>query len=59
MKLLQIDKFDSTDELYSNISNLCKCCYIHQNLYKACLICLDLIEAVGLYPNGPNLHKCF
>jgi len=28
-------------------------------LNEAFLICLDLIEAVGPYPNAPNSLKCF
>jgi len=30
----------------------------HPKLNEAFLICLDLIEAVGPYPNAPNLLKC-
>jgi len=29
------------------------------NFTQAFLICPDLIEAVGPYPNAPNLPKCF
>jgi len=51
--------FDSTDRLHPNVSNLSKRLYFHPNLNAAFLICPDLIEAVGPYPNSPNLPKCF
>jgi len=28
-------------------------------LYKAFLICSDIIEAIGPYSNAPDLPKCF
>jgi len=59
MKLLQIAKFDLADGLYPNVSNLCKCFQFHPNLDKSFLICPDIIEAVGPYPDAPNLPKCF
>jgi len=57
MKLLQIAKFDLAVESYPNVSNLCKCFECHPNLHKTFLICPDLIEAVGPYPNTPNLSN--
>jgi len=32
--------------------------FFHPNLIEAFLICPDLIEAVGPYPNAPILLKC-
>jgi len=54
-----LPKFDLTDGLHPNVSNLSKRYYYHSNLNEAFLICPDLIEAVGPYPNAPNLLKCF
>jgi len=61
MKPLQIAKFDLPDGHYPNDSILCKYFQFHPNLYrpKAFLICPDIMEAVGPYPNAPNLPKCF
>jgi len=53
-----LPKFDLTDEFHANISNLPKCLYFHPNLNEAFVICPDLIEAFGPYPNAPNLLKC-
>ena len=47
MKLLQIAKFDLADRLYPNVYNVCKCFQFHPYLYKAFLICPDIIEVVG------------
>jgi len=46
------------DGLHPNVSNLSKGFYFHANLNEAFFICPDLIEAVGPYPNAPNLLKC-
>jgi len=54
-----LSKFDLTDGLHPNVSNLSKCFYFHPNLNEAFLICPDLIKAVGPYPNAPVLLKCF
>jgi len=43
-------KFDLTDGLHRNVSYLTECFYFHPNLNE---------EAVGPYPNAPNLLKCF
>jgi len=50
-----LPKFDLTDGLHGNVSYLSKCFYFHPNLNKAFLNCPNLIEAVGLYPNAPDL----
>jgi len=52
-----LPKFDLTDGLHPNESNLSKRFYFHPNLNEAFLICPDLI--VGPYPNAPNLLKYF
>jgi len=41
-----------------NVSNVSKCSYFYSSLNEAFLICPDLIEAVGPYPNAPKLIKC-
>jgi len=51
-------KFDLTDGLHANVSNLSKLFYFHSNLNQAFFICPDLIEAVGPYPYAPSLLKC-
>jgi len=53
--------FDLADGLYRNVSylGLSNRFYFHPNMNEAFLICPDLIEAVGMYPNAPNLFKCF
>jgi len=45
MKLLQIDG------LHPNVSNLCNSFQFQATLIGDFLMCLDLIEAVGPYPN--------
>jgi len=52
-------KFDFTDGLQPNVSNISKCFYFHLNLNEAFLICPDLIEVVGPYPIATNSLKCF
>jgi len=42
-----------TDGLHPNVSNLSERFYFHPNLNEAFLICPDLFEAVGPYPNAP------
>ena len=62
MKLLQIcklPKFDLIDGLHRIVSYLSKCFYFHPNSNEAFLICPNLTEAIGLYPNAPNVLKCF
>jgi len=54
-----LPKFDLTDGLHPNVSNLSKRFHFHPNLNEAFLNCPDLIEAVGPFPNAPNLLKCF
>jgi len=54
-----LPKFDLTDGLHSNVCNVFKRFYFHPNLNDAFLICRDLIEVVGPYPNAPNSLKCF
>jgi len=51
-------QFDLTDGLHPNVSNLSKRFYFHPDLNAAFLICPDLIEAVGPYPNSPDLLNC-
>jgi len=52
-------KFDVTDELHPSVYNLYKCFCFHPSLIEAFLICPDLIEAVGPYPNARILLNCF
>jgi len=54
-----LPKFDFTDGLQLNIPNLSKSFYFHPKFNIGFLICPDLIEAVGPYPNAPILLKCF
>jgi len=55
----KLPKFDLTDGIHANVSNLSKRFYFHPNLNEAFLICPDFIEAVGPYPNALNLLKYF
>jgi len=60
MKLLKIAKIDLAHGLCLVISNLCLNVFnFTLNLYQTFVICPNLIEAVGPYPNAPNLPKCF
>jgi len=54
-----LPKFDLIDGLHRNVSYLSKCFYFHPNLNEAFLICPNLLEVVGPYPNAPNLLKSF
>jgi len=54
-----LPKFDLTDGLHPNASNLSKWFYFQPNLHEAFLICPKLIEVVGPYQNAPNLLKSF
>jgi len=51
--------FDLTDGLHQSVSNESKCFCFHPSLIEAFLICPDLIETVGPFPNVPILLKCF
>ena len=55
----KLAKFDLTDGLHPSVSSLSKCFCFHPSLIKAFLICPDLLEAAGPYPNAPILLKCF
>jgi len=54
-----LPKFDLTDGLHANVFNLSERFFFHPDLSESFLICPDLIEAAGPYPNAPNLLKCF
>jgi len=52
-----LPKFDLSDGLHPNVSNLSKHFYFHPNLNEALIICPDLIEAVGPYSNVSNFTQ--
>jgi len=55
----KLPNFELTDGLHPNVSHLSKNSHFHPNLNEAFIICSDLIEAVGPYPNAMNLLKGF
>jgi len=53
-----LPKVDLADGLHPNIPNLFTYFYFPPKFNEGFLICPDLIEAVGPYPNAPILLKC-
>jgi len=59
LKLLYIGKIWFDWWTSPKCFQLSKCFCFHPSLIEAFLICQDLIEAVGPYPNAPILLNCF